>query len=153
MPRFETRLVAGKKAPYTSWTFVVVPEAVLVKWKKSRVDVRGTIDGEPFRGTVARGEDVYRMPVKKELLEKIGASRGDLVQVRMEPDREPRTVTVPAELTALFRADPALAKAFEALPPSLQRAWASHVAQAKRPETRARRVQRAPEGIRKRVFP
>ena len=153
MHRFKARLVSGQKAPYSSWTFLVVPESVRSEWKKARADVRGTLNGEPFRGTVSKGEGVHRMPVRKELLERIGAARGDLVEVTLQLDDEPRTVEVSAELRAVLERDDALAKLFDALPPSLRRAWASHVGEARRPETRERRARQAPEGIRARKFP
>jgi len=153
MKRFETKLVPGRKAPYTSWTFVVVPEAIRAEWQKARFDVRGTINGEPFKGTVSKGEGVHRMPVKKELLERIGAAKGDVVEVAMALDTEPRPVVVPDELKAVFRKDRPLAKLFDALPPAHKRAWATYVGEAKRPETRARRAERATVGIRARAFP
>ena len=152
MKRFEARLVPGQKPPYDTWTFVVVPEAVRRDWP-ARVDVRGTLDGEPFRGTVSRGEGVSRVPVKKELLARSGAARGQVVQVALEPDPEPRPVVLPAELEAVLAKDPALARRFDALAPSQRRAWAAYVGEAKRPETRARRAREAPAGIRARTFP
>jgi hypothetical protein len=153
MKRFKAMLVSGNKIPYDSWTFVVVPEAIQSEWNKARCDVKGTINGEPFRGTVSRGEGVHRMPVKKELLEKIGVAKGATVNVAMELDSEPRLVEVPEELQAVFKQDESLAKLFEAMSPSHRRAWASYVAEAKRPETRVRRAQQAPDGIRARVYP
>jgi hypothetical protein len=153
MKRFRTRLVSGKKVPYASWTFVVVPEAMQKEWKKARFSVRGTINGEPFRGTVSKGEGVYRMPVKKRFLDEIKVTRGQLVEVTMELDTGQRPLDVPDELKAFLKADRALARQFEALPPSHRRAWATYVGEAKLPETRARRAQKAPDGIRTRAFP
>jgi hypothetical protein len=95
MKRFKAKLVAGKKAPYTSWTFIVVPEVIQNEWKKARFNVRGTINGQPFCGTVSKGEGVHRMSMKKELLEKIGVSKGTNVDVAMELDTTSRPVDVP----------------------------------------------------------
>ena len=153
MKRFKTKIISGGKAPYTSWTFVVVPDAIQREWNKARLDVCGTINGEPFRGTVSRGEGVHRMPVKKALLEKIGVTKGGVVDVAMEFDAEPRPVDVPDELKAILKKDKSLAQLFDAMPPSHRRAWATYVGEAKRPETRARRAQKAPDGIRARAFP
>lgn len=153
MQRFETELVAGAKAPYTRWTFILVPDEVRSPWRRARAEVRGTIGGEPFRGTVAKGEGVYRMPVKRELLERIGAARGDVVEVEIELDPEPRPVVVPDELKAVLEADRELARRFDALPPSHRRAWAQYVGEAKQAATRARRAEQARAGIRSRSFP
>ena len=140
MKRFQAKLVQGKKTPYTSWTFVVVPEAIQQEWQKARFDVRGTINGEPFRGTVSKGEGVYRMPVKKELLDKIGVTKSSSVDVAMELDTEPRPIKVPDELKAVLEKDKSLAKLFDAMALSHRRAWATYVGEAKRAETRAHRA-------------
>lgn len=153
MKRFKTKLVPGNKAPYSTWTFLIIPEAVQREWNQARFNVRGTINGNAFRGSVAKGEGVHRMPVKRELLKQMGVARGKVVDVAMELDTEPRTVQLPDELKALFRADKSLASLFDAMAPSHRRAWAAYIGEAKRPETRARRAQKAPAGIRARLFP
>lgn len=150
MTRFETILVAGQRAPYTTWTFIEVPAA---HGEGLCGPVRGELAGTPFRGTASRSHGVLRIPVTKSLLDLAGVSRGDRVLVSLEPDREPRPIEVPVELRAVLDTDPGLAAAFEALPPSHRRAWAAHVDEAKRPETRARRSERARQGIRSRAFP
>jgi len=93
------------------------------------------------------------MAVKRELLDRIGASRGDVVEVRIELDREPRTVDVPPELEAVFEGDQQLAELYARMSPSLRRAWATYVDEAKRPETRLRRAEKAREGIREGLYP
>lgn len=150
MIRFETILVPGDRAPYVSWTFVEVPADIA---EGLRGPVRGTLAGTPFRGTASRSRGVLRIPVPKELQEEAGVSRGDRVSVSLEPDPDPRPIEVPAELQAVLDADAELAAAFEALPPSHRRAWSAHVGEAKRPETRERRAERAAQGIRSRSFP
>jgi uncharacterized protein YdeI (YjbR/CyaY-like superfamily) len=49
---------------------------------------------------------------------------------------------VPPDLAAALQSDPRAARGFEALRPSLRRGWLAHLSQAKRPETRAKRIQR-----------
>ena len=85
-------------------------------------------------GTVAKGEGVHRLPVKKEFLEKIGVAKGEVVEVTMELDTEPRPIDVPDELKAILSRDRSLAKRFDAMSPSLRRAWAGYVGDAKRPK-------------------
>ncbi len=157
MQRFRTKLTPGRKAPYTTWTFVVLPEVPSI-WGSGPYEVRGTLTVPggtviPFRGTVSKGEGVYRMPVTQALLDQAGLSRGDPVEVAIELDPDPRPIDLPDELRAMFNEDPELAALFEDLPPSMRRAWASHIADAKRPETRLRRAHRASAGIRDRAFP
>lgn len=153
MATFNTVLVPGGKRPYDTWTFVVVPDAVVTKLGSKRASVRGTIQGVEYRGTVSRGEGVYRMPVPRELQEAAGVANGDRVRVVMDLDTKSREVEVPAELRAVLAADAELGRRFAALPPSHRRAWTTHVGEAKREETRLRRAQNAIVGIRGKKFP
>ena len=153
MPSFSTVLVSGTKCPYDSWTFVVVPNHVVAGLGSKRAQVRGTIGGVSFRGTVSRGEGVYRMPVPRDLQIKSNIARGDRVQVFMEVDAEPRPINIPPELEEVLATDPDVARRFEDLPTAHRRAWAAYVADAKRVETRTRRAAKATDGIRNKTFP
>ncbi len=153
MPTFETILVPGRKPPYDSWTFILVPPELAVLWGAGPKAVRGTISGMVFRGTASRGEGSLRVPVTRVLCEAAGVRCGDSVEVVLDLDADPRPVAIPDELQAVLRADPDVAALYDALPPAHRRAWAGYVAEAKRPETRLRRAQSAPRGIRAREFP
>jgi hypothetical protein len=153
MPTFTTTLVSGGKRPYDTWTFVVVPNEVVEAFGSKRAEVRGTIKDVSYRGTVSKGEGVYRMPVPRDLQIKAKIACGMKVRVFMELDPEPRPVEIPKELQEIFDAEPDLAKRFASLPPSHRRAWASYIADAKKEETRVRRAAKAPAGIRSKSFP
>ncbi len=153
MHRFETTLTPGRKRPYTSWTFLIVPPDVASAWGPGPKAVRGTISGCAFRGTASTGEGALRVPIPRDLREKAGVGPGDSVEVALELDASPRPIRVPDELRAVFETDPEAAALYGGLPPSLRRAWATYVGEARRPETRLRRARRAPAGIRARAFP
>ena len=153
MPSFRTELVSGQKTPYDTWTFAVVPDQIRrALGGKARIDVRGTVAGVAFRSTISKGEGTYRFPVTREVRTAADVEVGDVVDVRIEIDTEPRRIEVPAELREVLEAE-GLWNRFQELPPSHRRAWAQHVAEAKKPETRARRAQQAPKAIRERRFP
>jgi uncharacterized protein YdeI (YjbR/CyaY-like superfamily) len=66
------------------------------------------------------------------------------------PKAKPRAtkpVTVPEELSAALRKNPAAAKAFNAFPPSHRREYADWVSDAKGEDTRRRRIETAVEWI------
>lgn len=94
-----------------------------------------------------------RVPIPRDFREMAGLGRADTVDVALELDLSPRPVNVPAELRAKLRGDPELSALYEKLSPSMRRAWAAYVEQAKRPETRVRRAQEAAKGIRARAYP
>lgn len=56
-------------------------------------------------------------------------------------------VEVPADLAAMLEADPDAKVVFETMRPSCRRKYARWLVEAKSPETRARRVNRAREEI------
>ena len=153
MLRFRSELVPGQKAPYDTWTFVVVPDEIYRELGQARPAVRGTVEGVAFRETINRSGGVPRMLVRRDLLDRIGASKGDVVEVRLELDPVPRTVEVPPELEAVLEEDSHLAELYSKLSPSLRRAWATYVDEAKRLETRLRRAEKAREGIREKLYP
>lgn len=153
MHRFQTILVSGRKRPYDSWTFLIIPPEVAMKWGPGPKPVRGTVSGYAFRGTASRGEGTLRVPIPRDFRLAAGFGRGDPVEVALELDPDPRPVRVPDELRAVFKEEPEVAALYARLPPAHRRAWATHVAEAKRPETRTRRARRAPDGIRAREFP
>ena len=153
MHRSEAGLAPGRERPYDTWTFLVIPSGLATDWGPGQIAVRGTIAGTPFRATATRGDGVLRVPVPRALREEAGVRCGDTVHVAIEPDPDPRPVELPEELQAVLDADPEVAALYEKLPPSHRRAWATYVAEAKRPETRLRRARKAPAGIRARAFP
>jgi hypothetical protein len=141
--RFTARL-----EPIESGTFVVIPAEVVEALKATgRTSVIGTIDGRPLRHQFMpyTFEGVGRqvvMAVNKATREAIGKNAGDTVECDLERDERSRSadVEIPTELAAALAANPAARAAFDALAPSHRREYAEHVAQAKRPETRERRV-------------
>jgi hypothetical protein len=153
MHRFRTVLVSGTKRPYRTWTFLVVPPDVAMNWGPGQKAVRGSISGHEFRGIASRGEGALRVPIAREFREMAGLACGDTVDGTLELDVSPRPIQIPVELQVVLKDDSDAAALYEKLPPSLRRAWATYVAEAKRPETRRRRARRAPQGIRARAFP
>jgi uncharacterized protein YdeI (YjbR/CyaY-like superfamily) len=57
------------------------------------------------------------------------------------PERH-RPIEIPPELNAAFDADPEAKAAFDALTPGKRREYADHVSEAKRADTKARRVEK-----------
>ena len=136
--RFET--VLGAEG---SGVFIEVPLDVPAVFGRARAPVRGTINGHPFRSTVAVYGGRYYLPVNRGLREAAGVAAGDAVVIELEPDDQPRTVDPPADLADALAADPEARAAFAGLSFTHQREYAEWVAQAKRAETRRHRVEQA----------
>jgi uncharacterized protein YdeI (YjbR/CyaY-like superfamily) len=63
--------------------------------------------------------------------------------------RPARNVEVPEEFALALKADPKALAAFEAMPPSHQREYVGAIVEAKKPETKQRRIESAISMIRK----
>ena len=124
--------------------FVIVPvevaEAAGLQYKDR---VRGTVNGAPFRSSLMKYSGVFHMGVHKATLAAADVGHGDKVIVQIERDPEPLpTDRVPDDLSRALRSNQAAAAAFAALAPSHKREHVGFVMEAKKPETRARRIKR-----------
>jgi hypothetical protein len=139
---FTTSLIG--RGPNGAWTHLDVPFSVEEAWgTRARVAVRGTVNGYPFRSSLMpRGEGIFYMAFNKEMQAATKAGVGDTVRVVMEPDTAPRTVTVPAYLKKALKAAPAQDKLFAALSYSHRKEYVDWIDAAKRPETRAARIEK-----------
>lgn len=113
-----------------------------------RPPVRVTLHEHTYRTTVARMGGRFLVPVSAEVRRAAGVIAGDELEVGIELDDAPRTVDVPADLAAALAEAPAAAQAWEKLAYTHQKEWARSVEDAKKPETRARRIAAAVEALR-----
>jgi hypothetical protein len=130
---------------------VVVPGDPKAEFGEARSPVAGTVNGTPFRGRLMVYGGVTYLGFRKEIREAAGIDEGATVEVEFERDDAPREVEVPAALAAALTGDAAARAAFDALPYTHRKEYAVWIAEAKREETRARRVERALSMLRKGV--
>ena len=76
------------------------PENIAELGKGKKPPVKVTLNGFTYATTVAAFGDVYMIPLSKERREAAGVQAGDTVEVTLELDTEPRTVTIPEDLAA-----------------------------------------------------
>ena len=108
---------------------------------KGRIPVTVTFDGVPYRGSIVSMGGGAVLGVQKAIMAEAGVSVGDTLTVVVRNDEAPREVEVPEDLAEAFaRNDPARA-AFEGLSFSHKREYVRSITDAKRPETRARRIE------------
>jgi hypothetical protein len=105
--------------------------------------VAGTLNGRPFRSNVVKMGGRMLLGVHKANVEALRLTPGDTVAVVMSLDTEPRGDDIPPEILAeALRRDPVAAAAWEALAPSHRREYVGYIKEAKKEETRVRRVRR-----------
>ena len=129
--------------------FVLTEEQVqAVGEGAKRFAARTTINGAELRTTVTRMRGEFLFGLSRAARESAQLQAGDTVTFTLALDDAPREVEVPADLAAALAADPAAQAAHDALAYTHRKEFARWVAEAKRPETRARRVEQTLEMVR-----
>jgi len=113
-----------------------------------RFPVRATVNGHTWRTSVARMRGEFLVGLNKEVRAAAGVESGDTVSVELELDAEPRDVDVPPALAEALAGDDAARAAFDGLAFTHRKEYARWIAEAKREETRDRRVAEALEMLR-----
>lgn len=118
------------------------------------VRIRCWIDGEPKNGSlVPIGNGEHAIHIRKEVLKKIGKADGDEVHLIVEQDLTPKVLEIPDDFQWFLDEDPELHEKFEKLAYSYKEAIANYINQAKRPETRAKRIENFIQRIKIGFFP
>ena len=143
MVRFEAPLVAADRGG----AFVEVPPDVIAELGGGgRIKVRARFDGVPYEGSVVSMGGTKVIGVLKGIRTELGKSPGDPITVELERDEAERVVDVPDDLaTALRKAR--RRPAFDRLSYSHQREYVLWIDEAKKPETRARRITQTVERL------
>ncbi len=102
--------------------------------------VIATVDGYAWRTSVARMRGEFLVGLNRAVREEAGVRAGDTVEVELELDTAPREVPVPDALGKALGRDNAARSAFEALAYTHRKEYARWIEEAKREDTRARRV-------------
>jgi Bacteriocin-protection, YdeI or OmpD-Associated/Domain of unknown function (DUF1905) len=144
--RFTVQLERAQKTA----TMFRVPFDLQEAFGRARPPVKVTIRGHTWRTTPGVYDRVGYVVVNRNVKKETGVDAPDRVRVTMELDTEPRTVRVPDDLRAALRADERAAKSFAAMSFTHRREYVDWVQEAKRPETRARRVAATVERVRER---
>ena len=124
--------------------FVVVPDELAARaGLRYGMRVRGTIAGVSYRSSLARYSGVFHLGIHKATVEEAGLRRGDTAVLTLEADREPLpTDVIPPELRRAFRDEPGSHARWRALAPSRRREYVRWLVDAKKAETRERRLAR-----------
>jgi len=103
--------------------------------------VRAVIAGQPYRGSLMpMGDGTYCLGVLKSIQEAAGVKQGDTVTVELELDQAPRVVELPADLAKAIARDKKASAAWEKLSFTNKKEMARGLEEAKKPETRERRL-------------
>lgn len=143
---FDTALERGDAG--NSQSYILLPgKAEELFGTSGRIPVVATFDDVHYRGSlVTYGGGQHLILVLRSICEQIGKEAGDSVHVTLALDTEPRVVELEPDVQKAFKTAKAL-DPFRAMNFSYQREYALWIEEAKRPETRTRRIQQAIERV------
>ncbi|HEX8116974.1 MAG TPA: YdeI/OmpD-associated family protein, partial [Pyrinomonadaceae bacterium] len=111
---------------------------------RNRVPVRGTLNGAPYRSSVFKmGGDCHFMVVNRGLRAAAGVKGGETVPVTMERDDAPRRIEPPADFARALKGNKDAQATWGKLSYTHQREHVQSIEEAKRPETRQRRIEKS----------
>ena len=139
---FKATIVRDGSACYIPLTFD--PKAV---FGKVRAPVKVTLNGYTYRSTIAAMGGPPCIPLRKSNREAAGLEGGERIDVRLDLDTEARVVKPPADLVKALTAASAWDR-WQDLSYTHQREHVEAIEEAKKPETRARRIERAVQTVR-----
>ena len=114
-----------------------------------RPKVTVTLNGFTFPSSIAKMGGSYWLGVSAERRTAAGVEGGQVYDLDVELDTAPRVIEPPEDLSAALDAEPAARAQWEKLSYSHQRQHVEAINSAKAPETRARRVAKAIEMLRR----
>ncbi len=115
---------------------------------RGAVPVKATFDGVPYSGSLAKcGPGQHMLGILKSIRAQIGKGPGDSVDVVVWKDTAVRAVEVPGEFEKLLKKE-GLMSTFERLSFTHRREYCRWITEAKRDETRVKRLDKAVEMLR-----
>ena len=118
---------------------------------KGKVPVKGTFDGVRYTGSLIKyGKPLHLLGMPKAIREQIGKSPGDTLEVVVWKDEEVRTVEVPAPFENLMKKE-GLLPVFKKLSYTHRKEYCRWITEAKKEETRLKRLGKAIEMLKKGV--
>jgi hypothetical protein len=129
-------------------SFIPLPFDPKSVFGKVRAPVKVTLNGYTYRSTIAAMGGPPFIPLRKSNREAAGLEGGETLEVRLDLDTEKREVKPPADFVKALKAAPPAWDRWREMSYTHQREYVEALAGAKKPETRARRLESAIQAIR-----
>jgi hypothetical protein len=130
-----------------SMCFIPVPFDPKPVFGKVRAPVKVTLGGHTYRSTIASMGNGPCIPLRRSNREAAGLEGGETLKVTLELDAAPRVIEPPKDLTRALKAAPPAWERWRELSFSHQREYVEAIEEAKKPETRERRIDGAVKAV------
>lgn len=121
----------------------VPPEVVTSLGSSKKPAVSVTVGGYTYRSTIAVLGGKFMIPVSADVRKHAKIAAGDDLDVNVELDTQPREISVPEDFMKALEKDAAAKHTFDGLSYSNKRRYTLSIEDAKTPETRQRRIEKA----------
>jgi hypothetical protein len=123
-------------------SYVDVPKNVSEAFaKRGPIPIKGHLDSHPICATlVPVGGGRHRLYINSEMRKAAGVDVGDTIKLRLGFDKESREIPVPSDLALALKKNRGAQAAFEKTISSGCKEILGWIVDAKRPETRERRI-------------
>ena len=112
---------------------------------KGRIAVKATFNGVPYSGSLVKyGDPLHMLPMLKAIREQTGTQPGDTVDVEVWKDDTVRALEIPVQLRDAM-AKHGVTATFERLSYTHRKEYCRWISEAKKEETRLRRLEQAVE--------
>ena len=116
---------------------------------KGKVPVKATFHGVSYTGSLIKyGKPLHVLGMPKAIRDQTGKGTGDTIEVTLWRDEEARTVEVPAQFERLIKKE-GLRPVFEKLSYTHRKEYCRWITEAKKEETRLKRLGKAIEMLKK----
>ena len=106
---------------------------------RERYDVTGTVAGHKVRGKLIARDSSYYLELGPAWCRDEGLSGGEVARVSLQPEG-PQVAAMDEDIATALSEAPEARRFFESLPTFYRKNYMRWIGEAKRPETRARRV-------------
>ena len=130
-----------------STAFVKIPFDVKAAFGGARPPVWATLNGYAFQTTLTPYGGVHYLGVNQKVRTAAGVKIGDRVEVTLTPDEAPRIIKPPADLALALEANSAAKARWDQLSYTHRKEYVAAIEDARKPETRARRIAQAIERL------
>lgn len=142
--KFTAELLLAKK---TATGFQVPDQLVEELGRGKKPPVKVTINGFTYPSTIAVMNNVFMLPVSADVRDKAKVRAGDIVEVQLELDDQPREIAIPDIFRSAIEKSPKAFRFFETLSNSNKKRIIIPIEEAKTEETRLRRIIKAIEDL------
>ena len=146
MPRFTATLSESGRGGGGRW--IEIPFDAKAEFGEARAPVTGTINGTDFRGRLSVYGGKTYLGLNKEIRDSAGIDVGHQLDVVLERDDVAREVELPPALATALDGEAAARDAYDRLSFTHRKEYARWISEARKEETRDRRVAKAVEMLR-----